>query len=190
MSGFSQLKLLLKRCWTGFVSLLCSGTYFKSGQQRVHSDQGVLVISSNFNPEVHFLKQLEPRFVAFRVRISSVAMMPFNNQCINNFLSYRSSCPDNSAVTLRCTGTQVLFNIHFQYIVNPVIYFRPIRRQVNVFSSDCGRSPNSSRPEDGQLASEGAWPWQVSLQYAGTHRCGGAIISPYWTLTAAHCVAR
>ncbi|XP_075905949.1 transmembrane protease serine 2-like [Nelusetta ayraudi] len=106
-----------------------SGTYSQSGQQAAPSDQSILVISSNFNPEVSFLKQLQ----------------------------LRSSCPGNNAVTLRCT--------------------------------DCGRSPNSSGPGGSQLASEGAWPWQVSLRFAGTHRCGGAIISPYWTLTAAHCVA-
>lgn len=101
--------------------LLDSGTYFQSGQQRAPSDQGVLVISSNFNPEVAFLKQLELRFVAFRFRISSAEMIPFNNQCINNDFSSRSSCPNNSAVTLRCTGTQLLFNTRFQYYVIPVI---------------------------------------------------------------------
>ncbi|XP_028429791.1 transmembrane protease serine 2-like [Perca flavescens] len=45
------------------------------------------------------------------------------------------------------------------------------------------------RASGGQLASPGAWPWQVSLQLSGSHRCGGAIISPYWIVTAANCVA-
>uniref|UniRef100_A0A8C2WR61 Peptidase S1 domain-containing protein n=1 Tax=Cyclopterus lumpus TaxID=8103 RepID=A0A8C2WR61_CYCLU len=59
-----------------------------------------------------------------------------------------------------------------------------------VLPSDCGSGVNSSRASGGQLASPGAWPWQVSLQVAGSHRCRGAVISPYWIVTAAHCVAR
>ncbi|KAM9359135.1 transmembrane protease serine 2-like [Symphorus nematophorus] len=61
---------------------------------------------------------------------------------------------------------------------------------VTLRCTDCGSGVNSSRASGGQQASLGAWPWQVSLQVAGSHRCGGAIISPYWTVTAAHCVSR
>uniref|UniRef100_H2S217 Transmembrane serine protease 2 n=1 Tax=Takifugu rubripes TaxID=31033 RepID=H2S217_TAKRU len=55
---------------------------------------------------------------------------------------------------------------------------------VTLQCTDCGRGVNSSRP------SAGTWPWQVSLQLAGSHYCGGAIVSPYWLVTAAHCVLR
>ncbi|XP_070762161.1 transmembrane protease serine 2-like [Enoplosus armatus] len=88
------------------------GTYFESGQQKTDSDDGFLIVKSDFNPEASILQQL------------------------------------------------VLSGV------------------------------NSSRASGGQLASLGAWPWQVSLQVAGSHRCGGAIVSPYWIVTAAHCVAR
>lgn len=92
---------------------LDSGTYSQSGQQGAPSDQRVLVISSNFNPEVSFLKQLQLRFVTFIFRIGPVVMIPVSNYSIDDFPSSRSSCPNNNAVTLRCTGTQVLFNIRF-----------------------------------------------------------------------------
>ena len=35
---------------------------------------------------------------------------------------------------------------------------------------------------------EKQYPYQVSIQYNGKHRCGGAIISLYWVLTAARCL--
>nr|XP_033798330.1 transmembrane protease serine 2 [Geotrypetes seraphini] len=55
---------------------------------------------------------------------------------------------------------------------------------------DCGTSSQkaSNRIVGGSQASLGQWPWQVSLQYNWKHLCGGSIITPYWILTAAHCV--
>lgn len=66
----------------------------------------------------------------------------------------------------------------------------PNNSVVTVHCTDCGSGVNSTRASRGLQASLGSWPWQVSLQVAGSHRCGGAIISPYWIVTAAHCVAR
>lgn len=46
----------------------------------------------------------------------------------------------------------------------------------------------------GEVAGEGAWPWQVALVVAGrpvspdNHFCGGSLVLDDWVLTAAHCV--
>uniref|UniRef100_UPI0037E848F5 transmembrane protease serine 2-like n=1 Tax=Semicossyphus pulcher TaxID=241346 RepID=UPI0037E848F5 len=68
--------------------------------------------------------------------------------------------------------------------------FNPDLAKPVVLSADCGSGENSSRASGGKQAPLGAWPWQVSLQVGGSHRCGGAVISPYWIVTAAHCVVR
>lgn len=51
----------------------------------------------------------------------------------------------------------------------------------------------STKIVGGYEAQPGAWPWMVGLVYYGTTTfdgqfCGGALISPNWILTAAHCV--
>lgn len=42
----------------------------------------------------------------------------------------------------------------------------------------------------GDFASQGQFPYQVSLQLNGRHHCGGAIISETAIVTAAHCTIR
>ncbi|RWS00638.1 CUB and LDL domains-containing trypsin-like serine peptidase 1 protein, partial [Dinothrombium tinctorium] len=72
------------------------------------------------------------------------------------------------------------------------------RRPISTNISTCGTPPiapiesGSERVVGGQYALEGSWPWQVSLQIRhfepSGHTCGGALISPEYVLTAAHCV--
>ncbi|XP_016371391.1 serine protease 27-like [Sinocyclocheilus rhinocerous] len=56
--------------------------------------------------------------------------------------------------------------------------------QLNV----CGQAPLNTRVVGGVDASEGSWPWQVSLHTSGRHFCGGSLINNEWVLTAAHCL--
>ncbi|KAL0962755.1 hypothetical protein UPYG_G00344930 [Umbra pygmaea] len=53
--------------------------------------------------------------------------------------------------------------------------------------SECGMPPLNTKIVGGQDAASGSWPWQVSLQSAGFHFCGGSLINNQWVLTAAHC---
>lgn len=59
--------------------------------------------------------------------------------------------------------------------------------------SSCGESPVDFRARivGGSTSKKGWWPWQVALKKPSSNGdqlfCGGALISPQWVLTAAHC---
>ncbi|CAL9682615.1 unnamed protein product [Knipowitschia caucasica] len=42
----------------------------------------------------------------------------------------------------------------------------------------------------GEEAWSQSWPWQVSLSFVEMPACGGAILSPLWVISAAHCFKR
>lgn len=57
-----------------------------------------------------------------------------------------------------------------------------------------GTPEDPTRILNGDVAAEGAWPWQVGLISVGAPSifdgqfCGGSLIASTWVLTAAHCV--
>ncbi|KAF5287780.1 hypothetical protein FQA39_LY15716 [Lamprigera yunnana] len=52
----------------------------------------------------------------------------------------------------------------------------------------CAPKSINGRVNEGEIASEGQFPYQISLEYYLTHVCSGSIINPSTILTAAHCV--
>ncbi|XP_053550794.1 serine protease 27-like [Bombina bombina] len=52
---------------------------------------------------------------------------------------------------------------------------------------ECGKPQMRNRIVGGEDATQGAWPWQVSLRENGEHFCGGSLVSKKWVVSATHC---
>ncbi|KAF5287785.1 hypothetical protein FQA39_LY15721 [Lamprigera yunnana] len=55
-------------------------------------------------------------------------------------------------------------------------------------SVSCAPKSFNSRIVGGNTATDGQFPYQVSIQYRGSHNCGGSILDSTTILTAAHCL--
>ena len=58
---------------------------------------------------------------------------------------------------------------------------------INIVSA-CGTSVGHARIVNGNVTSQGAYPWTVGIQFGDKLYCGGSIISHKFVVTAAHCV--
>ncbi|KAK2115802.1 hypothetical protein P7K49_006428 [Saguinus oedipus] len=68
----------------------------------------------------------------------------------------------------------------------------PASVKIKMFAQGCGtqrsKYPGQSlRIVGGTEVEEGEWPWQASLQWDGSHRCGATLINATWLVSAAHC---
>ncbi|XP_033497345.2 transmembrane protease serine 11D [Epinephelus lanceolatus] len=69
----------------------------------------------------------------------------------------------------------------------PLLSKNPVNQTDNI-TADCpALISDGRRIVGGTFATKDKWGWQVSMHWRGKHVCGGAIISPRWVITAAHC---
>lgn len=87
-------------------------------------------------------------------------------------------CETVSVLLQNSTFFVICFKCNFSCFFSTIIY--PYL-DCPVLASD-GR-----RIVGGTLAAKNKWGWQASMHWKGKHVCGGAIISPHWVITAAHC---
>uniref|UniRef100_A0A3Q0QUR5 Transmembrane serine protease 13b n=1 Tax=Amphilophus citrinellus TaxID=61819 RepID=A0A3Q0QUR5_AMPCI len=74
----------------------------------------------------------------------------------------------------------------FRYCDNSFVLFWFFCMVPCLSCPDCGKQQSTSRIIGGTIAKIGSWPWQLSLQFRGSHVCGGVLISPDFVLSAAH----
>ncbi|KAK9514179.1 hypothetical protein VZT92_027665 [Zoarces viviparus] len=69
----------------------------------------------------------------------------------------------------------------------PFLSKNPVNQTDNITAECPVLLSDGRRIVGGTLAAKEKWVWQVSMHWRGKHVCGGAIISPRWVITAAHC---
>ncbi|XP_069079658.1 ovochymase-2 isoform X2 [Pleurodeles waltl] len=102
---------------------------------------------------------------------------------------------DDSEVYKGFRATYVFINTADLNLPIPLKIAEPLQERQHVrmnFDDICGVSSfpprfPSHQLVEGEEAEPYSWPWQVSLQIADSHICGGTIIKKDWIVTAAHC---
>ncbi|MED6254428.1 hypothetical protein ATANTOWER_026142 [Ataeniobius toweri] len=100
-------------------------------------------------------------------------------------LGFRQSYSSTPIVAKAPTGLQLISRP--LSLIQGLLRVSYCESTVSLQCVDCGKQPSQSRIIGGTVAKSGQWPWQLSLQFKGSHVCGGVLISPDFVLTAAHC---
>uniref|UniRef100_A0A8C5N1I5 Ovochymase-2 n=1 Tax=Leptobrachium leishanense TaxID=445787 RepID=A0A8C5N1I5_9ANUR len=114
---------------------------------------------------------------------SNIMVIKFNSDATENFKGFRGS--------FAFVATRSLFNIGTFWKASNQPHHN--KEEMERFDAVCGISPIRprflfSKLLGGEEAITNSWPWHASVQFAGKHRCDGAIIADSWILTAASCV--
>ncbi|MFT7803433.1 transmembrane protease serine 13-like [Arapaima gigas] len=129
------------------------------------------------------------------IRTSNSSFLPVCAQGWNQFLAdqtcaqmgFRKSFHSKTVLGPQSSGI-IMNNLPSDFIQGRVTISSacPGQEVVSLMCTDCGKKI-TSRIIGGTPAQLGQWPWQLSLQFQGSHMCGGSLVAPDFLLSAAHC---